>query len=76
MVANVTRVNPKLIHELEKYGAQDVQNCYHCGNCSAVCPHADEYFVFPRKSMRMLQMGLEKRIEASLEPWLCYYCGQ
>lgn len=76
MAANVTRVNPKLIHELEKYGAQDVQNCYHCGNCSAVCPHADEFFVFPRKSMRMLQMGLEKRIEASLEPWLCYYCGQ
>lgn len=71
-----TRVNPKLIHDLERYGAQDVQNCYHCGSCSAVCPHADETFVFPRKSMRLLQMGLERRIEASLEPWLCYYCGQ
>jgi ferredoxin len=70
------RVNPKLINDLEKYGAEDVQKCYHCGNCSAVCAHADDVFVFPRKPMRLLQMGLEKRIETSLDPWLCYYCGQ
>lgn len=70
------RVNPKLIDDLERYGAEDVQKCYHCGNCSAVCPHADEVFVFPRKAMRNLQMGLQPKIERSLEPWLCYYCGQ
>jgi len=70
------RVNPKLIDDLERYGAEDVQKCYHCGNCSAVCPHADEVFVFPRKAMRNLQMGLQSKIEKSLEPWLCYYCGQ
>lgn len=70
------RVNPKLINELEKYGAEDVQKCYHCGNCSAVCSHASEGFLFPRRPMRLLQMGLEKRIESSLDPWLCYYCGQ
>jgi ferredoxin len=70
------RVNPKLIDDLEKYGAEDVQNCYHCGNCSAVCPHADEVFVFPRRPMRHLQMGLEKKLEQALEPWMCYYCGQ
>jgi len=70
------RVNPKLIDDLEKYGAEDVQNCYHCGNCSAVCPHADDVFVFPRKPMRHLQMGLEKKLEQALEPWMCYYCGQ
>ena len=71
-----TRVNPKLIRDLERYGAEDVQNCYHCGNCSAVCAHSAPGFVFPRKPMRLLQMGLEKRLEASLDPWLCYYCGQ
>lgn len=70
------RVNPKLIYELERYGADDVQNCYHCGNCSAVCNHTDDTFVFPRKPMRLLQMGLEKKLESSLDPWLCYYCGQ
>ena len=70
------RVNPKLIDELEHYGAEDVYLCYHCGDCSAICSHADEVFVFPRKSMRSLQMGLERKLETGLEPWLCYYCGQ
>lgn len=70
------RVNPKLIREIEKYGAEDVEKCYHCGNCSAVCTHSDDEHVFPRRPMRLLQMGLEKRIRTSLDPWLCYYCGQ
>jgi len=26
--------------------------------------------------MRLLQMGLSQKIETTLEPWLCYYCGQ
>lgn len=70
------RVNPRLIDEIERYGAEDVSKCYHCGNCSAVCPHSSDPFVFPRRSMRTLQMGLESRLRGSLEPWLCYYCGQ
>ena len=70
------RVNPKLIDEIEIYGAEDVSKCYHCGNCSAVCPHSKDPFVFPRRSMRTLQMGLESKLRGSLEPWLCYYCGQ
>ena len=24
----------------------------------------------------MLQMGLETKLESSLDPWLCYYCGE
>jgi ferredoxin len=70
------RVNPKLVREIEKYGAEDVQKCYHCGNCSAVCSIHDDGHVFPRKPMRLLQMGLERRILSSLDPWLCYYCGE
>jgi heterodisulfide reductase subunit C len=70
------RVNPRFIDELDRFGAEDVQLCYHCGDCITVCPHADEVFKFPRKSMRLLQMGLERKIETTLEPWLCYYCGQ
>jgi ferredoxin len=70
------RVNPRLIDELERYGAQDVAKCYHCGNCSAVCPFSREPFLFPRRSMRFLQLGLEDRLRGTLEPWLCYYCGE
>lgn len=70
------RANPRLIDELEVYGAQDVVKCYHCGNCSAVCPFSKEPFLFPRKSMRFLQMGLDDKLRGNLEPWLCYYCGE
>ncbi|HRY33690.1 MAG TPA: 4Fe-4S dicluster domain-containing protein [Bacteroidales bacterium] len=70
------RINLGYIDELNKYGAEDVQLCYQCGDCSTVCVHSDDIFNFPRKSMRRLQMGLERKIETTLEPWLCYYCGQ
>lgn len=70
------RVNPMFIGDLERYGAEDVAKCYHCGNCTAICPFSQEPFLFPRRSMRYLQMGLEKPLRSSLEPWLCYYCGE
>lgn len=70
------RTNPRLVEELELYGAQDVSKCYHCGNCSAVCPFSKGPYLFPRKSMRYLQMGLEEKLRSTLEPWLCYYCGE
>lgn len=69
------RVNPRLVDDLERYGAEDVAKCYHCGQCSAVCPFSREPFLFPRRSMRFLQLGLEERLRGTLEPWLCYYCG-
>ncbi len=70
------RADPKLVEELELYGAQDVAKCFHCGNCSAACPFSAEPFIFPRKSMRFMQMGLARRLRGNLEPWLCYYCGE
>ena len=69
------RVNPGFIDVLDRFGKENLQLCYQCGDCSAVCPHADEFYRFPRKPIRLLQMGLEKKIETTLEPWLCYYCG-
>jgi len=69
------RVNPGFINALDRFGKENIQLCYQCGDCSAVCPHADEFYRFPRKPIRLLQMGLEKKLETTLEPWLCYYCG-
>jgi hypothetical protein len=69
------RVNPKLIEDLELYGAHDVAKCYQCGNCTAACHLSKESCVFPRRSIRFLQMGLEQPLKSALDPWLCYYCG-
>ncbi len=69
------RANPRLVDELQRYGAEDVSKCFHCGNCTAACQLSENSFLFPRRAMRALQMGLEDRLRSSLDPWLCYYCG-
>src|SRR5512138_3719097 len=69
------RANPRLVDDLQRYGAEDVSKCFHCGNCTAACQLSENSFLFPRRAMRALQMGLESRLRSSLEPWLCYYCG-
>ena len=71
-----TRVNPELVDELSAYGADDVQKCFNCGNCTATCSLAEEHENFPRRSMRALQLGMEDKLKSGLEPWLCYYCGE
>ena len=70
-----TRVNPNLAKELNKFGKGNWNECFHCGNCTAICPLSEDSFLFPRKSIRAIQMGLDEKLEASVEPWLCYYCG-
>ena len=69
------RANPRLVDDLQRYGAEDVSKCFHCGNCTAACQLSESSFLFPRRAMRALQMGLEDRLRSSLDPWLCYYCG-
>jgi len=72
-VSNI--VNPTLIKDAEKFGVQEWNACYHCGNCTAVCPLTESNVLFPRKPIRLLQMGLKDKLAASPEPWMCYYCG-
>jgi len=71
-----TRINPEFKNELTHFGKADWQECYHCGNCTAICPLSKDGFLFPRKGIRAIQMGMQEKIDASLEPWLCYYCGE
>jgi len=68
-------VNPDLLPNLEKFGVKEAATCFNCGNCTAVCSLSTESAPFPRKTIRYLQLGLEDKLIASPEPWLCYYCG-
>ncbi len=70
------RVDPNLHREVARFGAEDVQKCINCGNCTAVCALSEGDAVFPRKTIRYLQLGLKDKLLASPEPWLCYYCGE
>ncbi len=71
----MARINPEFAKEINKYGSYDFNACYNCGNCTAVCSLSDETNSFPRKMLRASVLGLEDKIQGSLDPWLCYYCG-
>lgn len=70
------KVDLNLMRDLKPFGLKDAGKCFHCGNCTAVCPLATEENAFPRKFVKWAQMGLKDRILKSPEPWLCYYCGE
>jgi heterodisulfide reductase subunit C/nitrate reductase gamma subunit len=69
------RVNPHLAGELAEYGGDTIHKCFNCGNCTAVCSLSKGDTVFPRKIIRLLQLGLRDKLIEAPEPWLCYYCG-
>jgi quinone-modifying oxidoreductase, subunit QmoC len=71
-----TAIKPGLVDELRAFGAEDVSKCFNCGSCSAVCVHSDGDYILPRRSLHAAQLGLEDKLKSSLEPWLCYYCGE
>jgi ferredoxin len=70
------RVDPNMIKELKQFGIGDWNACYHCGNCTAMCPLTEQGLLFPRKGIRAMQMGLKDKLAGYPEPWLCYYCGE
>jgi ferredoxin len=69
------KIDPNLMKELKEFGLKDANKCFHCGNCTAVCPLSTPENPFPRRLVRYIQMGLTDRLLKSPEPWLCYYCG-
>ena len=70
------RVDPTLRSELRQYGAVDIDACFNCGNCTAICALSETGVPLPRKTIRYLQIGAKDRVLEGLEPWLCYYCGE
>jgi len=69
------KIDPNLMKDLEHFGLNDAKKCYHCGNCTAICPLSTPENQFPRKFVRYIQLGQKDKILQSPEPWLCYYCG-
>ena len=70
-----TRVNPRLLSEIKRYGAFDISACFNCGNCTAVCPLSKDNDAFPRRMIRYAQLGLDEHLISNKELWLCQHCG-
>lgn len=76
-MARVVDVN--LLRKIRLHGAGktlDVSACFNCGNCTAVCPLAQDSAGFPRRMIRMAQVGMEQELLASEDLWRCYACGE
>ena len=72
----MAKINPDFAKTLKEYGAVNFNACYNCGNCTAICSLSDGDNSFPRKMVRLSTLGLEDEIQTSIDPWLCYYCGE
>ncbi|MGC9159791.1 MAG: 4Fe-4S dicluster domain-containing protein, partial [Terracidiphilus sp.] len=72
-------VDLTLLRKIKLHGAGktlDVSACFNCGNCTAVCPLAKDSAGFPRRMIRMAQVGMEQELLASEDLWRCYACGE
>ena len=72
-------VDVNLLGKIKRHGSRqslDVSACFHCGNCTAVCPLAQDSAGFPRRIIRMAQVGMERELLASEDLWRCYACGE
>jgi quinone-modifying oxidoreductase, subunit QmoC len=76
-MARIVDVN--LLQKIKRHGAGralNVSACFNCGNCTAVCPLAQDSTGFPRRMIRMAQVGMERELLASEDLWRCYACGE
>jgi len=72
-------VNTSLMRKIQRHGlgnALDISACFNCGNCTAVCSLAEDSTGFPRRMIRMAQVGMERELLASEDLWRCYSCGE
>lgn len=71
-----TKINPNFSEKLKLYGQVNLNACYNCGTCTAVCSLSTTDDSFPREMVRLSALGLEDELKTSLKPWECYYCGE
>jgi nitrate reductase gamma subunit/ferredoxin len=71
-----TRIDTSVLRDMKTFGAFDINACFNCGNCTAVCPLSKDSVAFPRRMIRYAQLGQKANVVASRELWLCYYCAE
>ncbi len=67
-------MNPGFIEEIKALGGESIRKCYQCGSCTANCPLTAKIKAFPRRTIRLVQLGLGERALRSPDIWLCSAC--
>ena len=63
------------IEEIKALGGESIRKCYQCGSCTANCPLTGQIKAFPRRTIRLVQLGLGERALRSPDIWLCSACS-
>ncbi len=62
-----------VIEKIIRISGRNVNRCFQCGMCTAVCPMAEYMDVKPHQIIRMIQLG-DKRVVEVESVWLCASC--
>jgi quinone-modifying oxidoreductase subunit QmoC len=73
--AQLIRPDRHFVEEIIATGGGDLKRCFQCASCSVVCDLANGGRPFPRKEMIWAQWGLEDRLVADPDIWLCHQCN-
>lgn len=75
-IISVSELDSNFKYEVAKQpGGENIMRCFTCGTCSAGCPvrEIDDRYD-PRKIIRMVVLGMKKRVLSSDFVWLCSGC--
>ncbi len=67
-------VDPGFAEVVQQRSGKELHQCYHCLKCSAGCPISFAMDWRPNQIIRMVQLGLQKRVLSSSTIWLCASC--
>jgi heterodisulfide reductase subunit C len=73
---NPTEIDESFCREVfEQPGGKKFKECFQCGTCTSSCPvRAVVPSYNPRVLVKMVELGLRRRVLSSGLIWLCTYC--
>ncbi len=69
--------NPNLIKEIKTHSKQNfnIDACFNCGTCTAICPLSTEEYQFPRAMIRYGVVGQKQKLLSEKRLWMCSACN-
>lgn len=72
---DMSKLNSGFRREIQSMpNAEKLSACFACSTCTAACPIANMWEIKPHQLIRMILLGLRKKVLSSKEIWLCLTC--